>query len=143
MAVQRVTQTEMTSPVEYRYRPALRRPPVPVPRGGTTVAEQIARLADDYQRALFCRKRAEGARRQWFAGSQREIGYVMARADAGDPRFKKMTYGQLEMIGRWRWSQSSRGQYLMNVDEKFTQWAQMYLSFAEMEVLNHHGVPRR
>lgn len=108
-----------------------------------TVVERIELLPNDHQRALFCRMQAEGLRRKWFAGRQREALYVMARADGGDPRFKRMTQAQLEMTARWRWSQSSRGQYLMKLEKMFTSWAQMYLSFAEVEVLTQQGVPPR
>ncbi len=62
-------------------------------------------------------------------------------AAAGDPRFRKMTDAQLQVTARWRWSQSAEGQYLKGLEEKFTAWAHMYLSFAEMQVL-HHGLPR-
>ena len=143
MAEQRVTRTRTTSPVGHRDPPALRQQPAPVPRGGASVAARIEHLANDYQRAMFCRELAEGSRRQWFVGGQREVAYVIARADAGDGRFKKMTQAQLEMTARWRWSQSSRGQYLTRLESKFTTWAQMYLSFAEVEMLNQHGVPPR
>jgi hypothetical protein len=100
MAIQWTTPAETTSPVEYRYQPSLRQQPVPVPRGGTTVAEQIGHLANDYQRAVFCREHAETFRRLWFAGKQRELDYVIDRADEGDPRFKNMTYAQLETTAR-------------------------------------------
>jgi hypothetical protein len=90
---------------------------------------------------VFCREQAEGSRRRWFAGSRRELAYLTARAGAGDPRFRDMTPAQLEMTARWRWSQSSPGQYLMEMENMFTNWAQMYLSFAGVEALNRHGVP--
>jgi hypothetical protein len=135
MAVQRVAPAE-TAAVEYRDRPAIRKQRVPVPRRKTSIAEHIEHLANDYQRAVFCREQAEGSRRRWFAGSQREFAYLTARADAGDPRFRDMTPAQLEITARLRWSQSSTGQYLMEMEKMFTNWAQMYLSFAEVEALN-------
>jgi hypothetical protein len=141
MAVQRVAPAGRTAAVEYRDRPAIRRQPVPAARGKTSIAEHIEQLANDYQRAVFCRQQAEGSRRRWFAGSQQELAYVVARAGAGDPRFRDMTSAQLETTARWRWSQSSPGQYLMEMENMFTNWAQMYLSFAEVEALNRHGVP--
>jgi hypothetical protein len=141
MAVQRIAPAGTTPAVEYRDRPAIRQRPVPVPRSKTSIAEHIEQLANDYQRAVFCREQAEGSRRRWFAGSQRELAYVMARAGAGDPRFRDMTPPQVEMTARWRWSQSSPGQYLMEMEKMFTNWAQMYLSFAEVEALNRHSVP--
>jgi hypothetical protein len=116
---------------------------VQAPRAETSVAEQIEHLANNYQRAVFCREHAEESRHQWFVGRQREITYVMARAGVGDPRFKRMTHSQLQMTGAWRWSQSSQGQYLSKLEAKFTEWAHMYLSFAEVEALNEHGVPPR
>jgi hypothetical protein len=130
MAMQRTTGAGTNAPVEPRYRPSLRARAVPVPRHEATVAEQIEHLPDDHQRAVFCRGQAEAFRRQWFAGMQREMAYVMTRADDGDPRFRNMTYAQLEMTARWRWSQSSRGQHLMQLEGVFTNWARMYLSFA-------------
>ena len=139
MAVQRVAPAGTSAAVEYRDRPAIRQRTVPVPRGRTSIAEHIEHLANDYQRALFCRQQAEGSRRRWFAGSQRELAYLMDRAGAGDPRFRDMTPAQLEMTARWRWSQSSQGQYFMEMETMFTNWAQMYLSFAEVEALNRHG----
>jgi hypothetical protein len=116
---------------------------VPAPKGETTVAEQIEHLANNYQRAVFCREHAEDSRHQWFAGRQREIAYVTARADANDPRFKNMTHAQLQMTGAWRWSQSSQGQYLNRLETKFTEWAHLYLSFAEVEALNERSLPPR
>ena len=143
MTVQKVSTAGATSPVQYQSRPGLRQQPVPVPKGETTVAEQIEHLATNFQRAVFCREHAEDSRHQWFAGRQREIAYVVARADAGDPRFKNMTRAQMQMTGAWRWSQSSQGQYLSRLETKFTEWAHMYLSFAEVEALNEHGAPPR
>ena len=142
MVVQKVSPAGTYSPVHYGGRPAVRQQPAPTPRGETTIAEQIDHLASDHQRAVFCREQAERSRRQWFAGCQREIAYVMARADHGDPRFKNLSRAQLEMTGRWRWSESSRGQYLSWLETRFTDWAQMYLSFAEVEALNAHGLRR-
>ena len=143
MTVQKVPTARATSPIQHRNRPGLQQQPVPAPRGEPTLAEQIQQLANNYQRAEFCREHAEDSRHQYFVGRQREIAYVMARADAGDPRFKNMTHTQLQMTGSWRWSQSSLGQYLSNLETKFTNWAHMYLSFAEVEALNGHGVPPR
>jgi hypothetical protein len=114
-----------------------------MPRGRTSIAEHIEHLANDFERAVFCREQAEGFRRRWFAGRQREIDYVTARAGAGDRRFKNMTPAQLDVTARLRWSQSANAQYLMELENVLTNWAQMYLSFAEVEVLNHHGAPRR
>ena len=142
MTVHKVT-AGATSPIQYRNGPALQRQRVPAPRGETTLAEQIQHLANNFQRAEFCREHAEDSRRQYFVGRQREIAYVMARADAGDPRFKNMTRAQLQMTGAWRWSQSSQGQYLSKLETRFTDWAHMYLSFAEVEALNEQGVPPR
>jgi hypothetical protein len=142
MTVQKVSKAGATSPVQHHNRPGLRQQPVPAPNKAT-VAEQIEHLANNYQRAVFCREHAEDSRLQWFAGRQREIAYVTARAAAGDPRFRNMTHSQLLMTGAWRWSQSSRGQYLSRLETKFTEWAHMYLSFAEVEALNDHGVPPR
>jgi hypothetical protein len=141
MAVQRVAPASENSPPGYQYPPAARQQSVAVPRREMTVAEQLEDFADDYQRAMFCRKEAERARRQWFAGRQREIAHVVAMARAGDPRFRTMSSAQVEMTARWRWSQSAKGQYLMNLESKFTGWAEMYLSFAEVEVLNQRRVP--
>ncbi len=143
MAVQRVAPAGTTSPVQYGYRPALSQPPVPARQGEMTLAQEIENLPSDFQRAMFCREQAEAARRRWFAGRQREIEHLVDRAAARDPRFKNMTEAQLQVTARWRWSQSAQGQYLMGMESKFTAWAHMYLSFAEMEVLDHHGLPRR
>lgn len=145
MTVQKASKVRATSPVQYQSRPGLRQQPVPVPapRGEATIAEQIEHLATDFQRAVFCREHAEDSRHQWFAGRRREIAYVMARADAGDPRFRNMTHAQLQMTGAWRWSQSSQGRYLNRLEKKFTEWTHMYLSFAEVEALNEHGAPPR
>ena len=143
MTVQKFPKARVSSPVQYPTRPGLRQRPVPAPKGEPTLAEQIEHLANDYQRALFCREHAEDSRHQWFAGRQREIAYVMARANAGDPRFKNMTHAQLQMTGAWRWSQSSQGQYLGSLETKFSEWAHTYLSFAEIEALNERSMPSR
>jgi hypothetical protein len=141
MAIQWATATGTTSPIEYRYPPSAGRQQVQVPRARTTVAQQIEDLPNDYRRAVFCREHAEGFRRQWFAGMSRETAYVVQRADGGDPRFRAMTPGQLEMTARWRWSQSARARYFMELESVFTGWAQMYLSFAEVEVLSRYDGP--
>jgi hypothetical protein len=143
MVVQGVPQAGTYSPVDHLDRPTLRQRRTPTLRGEITVAEQIEHVATDYQRAVFCREHAEHSRRRWFAGRQREIAYVMGRAEGGDPRFRNMSRAQLQMTGAWRWSQSSQGQYLRKLEATFTDWAQMYLSFAEVEALNGHGLRRR
>ncbi len=143
MAVQRVAPTENTSPVQFGYRPAVSRPPVAARRPELTIAEQIDHLPDDYRRALFCRAHAEAARHRYFAGRQQEIARVVELAAAGDPRFRAMTPAQLQVTARWRWSRSAEGQYLASLEGKFTGWAHLYLSFAEMEFLNRHGLPPR
>ncbi len=141
MAVQRVIPEGAFPPVRSRNGSALRQRPMPAPRSETSVAEEIELLPNDYQRALFCRKHAEEYRRRWFAGRQREIAYVFGRADARDPRFTRMTQAELQMTGQWRWAHSADAQYLFTLESTFTGWAQMYLSFAEMEVLSRHAAP--
>jgi len=114
---------------------------MPAPRREASIAEEIELLPDDYQRALYCRRHAEAYRRRWFAGRQREIDYVLGRAHARDPRFRTMTPAQLLITAQWRWSQSADAQYLFTLESTFSGWAQMYLSFAEMEVLSRHAAP--
>ena len=143
MAVQRVAPARTTSPAHVGYRPAVSHPPVPARRREMTVAQQIDQLPDDYHRALFCREQAEAARHRYFAGRQQEIARVVELAAAGDPRFRAMTPAQLQVTARWRWSRSAEGQYLASLEGKFTGWAHLYLSFAEMEFLNRHGLPPR
>jgi hypothetical protein len=128
MAVQRVIPD--TAPQVTRTRSAVRPPPAPAPRREASIAEQIDHLPDDYQRAMFCREQAEDYRRQWFAGREREIAYVQARAEARDPRFRRMTPEQLLRTAQWRWSQSARAQLLWTLESTFSGWAKMYLSFA-------------
>ena len=126
MAVQRVIPD--TVPPMPRARSAVR--PRPAPAREMSVAEQIDHLPDDYHRAMFCREHAEDYRRQWFAGREREIAYVLARAEARDPRFRRMTRAQLVMTAQWRWSQSAAAQLLWTLESTFSGWAKMYLSFA-------------
>src|SRR5689334_1033728 len=142
MVVQRESHAGAYSSVQYWDRLALRQHSAPTLTDEATVAEQIEHLASDYERAVFCREQAERYRRQWFAGSQKAISYVMARANAGDPRFKNMSDLALQITGRWRWSHSSQGQYLSKLETTFTGWAQLYLFFAEVEALSGRGKTR-
>src|SRR4051812_33656740 len=73
VAVQGVNPERKPSSVEYRYRPTRPQPSVPAARRRTTLPEEIANLANDYQRAVFCREKAESARRHWFEGGQGEM----------------------------------------------------------------------
>ena len=141
MAVQRVIPEDAFPPVRSRNGSALRQRPMPAPRREASIADEIELLPDDYQRALYCRRHAETYRRRWFAGRQREIDYVLGRADARDPRFRRMTPAELLITAQWRWSQSADAQYLFTLESTFSGWAQMYLSFAEMEVLSRHAAP--
>ena len=139
MAAEKIVPAGMAFAVQQGNHPALR--PVPAVQRYTMLAEQIERLANDYQRAVFCRHQAEVIRRRWFAGWREEIAHLQARAAAGDPRFKNMTYYQLDVTARWRWSQSANGEQLMKLEQMFTAWAGMYLSSAQLEVLNHRLPP--
>jgi hypothetical protein len=128
-----------TAAEEFRARATPKQRQVLVPVAGPL--QEIDDLADDYQRALFCRKQAESYRRHWFAGREREIAYVMERAYAGDARFRRMTVAQLEKTARWRWSQSAYAQYFSRLEKTYSEWAHMYLAFAEVQVLNRGEKP--
>jgi hypothetical protein len=52
------------------------------------------------------------------------------RAGAGDKRFKNMTPGALEMIGRARWSQSPYAKRLAELELNYRRRAQVYLDLA-------------
>jgi hypothetical protein len=109
-----------------------------------TPAQVIDRIAGDYERAVYCRTQVEEYRRRWFAGRAREIAYVAERANAGDPRFRRLTPGQIDLIGRLRWSESGLGQKLAGLEERYTRWMRMYLAFAEYQVpIKHIIVPER
>ena len=142
MAVQRVIPDWAASPVTTRPQAAVRQRSTAAARVQRSIAEHMASLADDYQRAMFCREQAENFRNQWFAGQDREIAYVRNRALAGDPRFRAMTPAQLVVTGRWRWNGSADARYLSALENAFTGWAQMYLAFAQVELLNQRLAPQ-
>jgi hypothetical protein len=142
MAVQRVIPDRAASPVTMRPQAAVRQRPAAAPRVQRSIAEQMELLADDYRRAVFCREQAENFRNQWFAGQDREIAYVRDRAYAGDPRFRSMTPAQLVVTGRWRWNGSADARYLSALENAFTGWAQLYLAFAQVDLLNQCGAPQ-
>jgi hypothetical protein len=93
----------------------------------------LAHLADDYERAMYCRTMAEQFRRRWFAGRAREIAYVAERADRGDRRYRRLTAAQIDMVGRLRWSESGLAQVLARREERYVGWMQMYLAFAQYQ----------
>jgi hypothetical protein len=74
--------------------------------------------------------RAEATREQRRAGQRKEIAYAKMRAEAGDKRFKNMTPGALELVGRARWSQSSYAKRLADLEAKYRRHAQLCLEFA-------------
>lgn len=109
-------------------------------RRAATPVDVIDRLADDYERAMYCRAQAENYRRRWFEGRANEIAYVQERKDAGDHRFRRLTPGQVNLIGRLRWSESGLGRALAGREERYTRWMRMYLAFAEYQVPIKHLV---
>jgi hypothetical protein len=74
--------------------------------------------------------RAEATREQRRDGLRKEIAYAKMRAEAGDKRFKKLTPGALEVVGRARWSQSSYAKHLADLEVKYRRRAQLYLDLA-------------
>jgi hypothetical protein len=104
--------------------------------GAPTPAEEIDRLPNDYQRALFCRRQSEFYRRGWFAGCAREVARLRRLAEDRDPRFRDMTTAQLEITARWRWSQSAKGNLCTQLEHIYAEWTHMYLAFAELEALH-------
>ena len=139
MTAQRINPALRTSPADAGRQPLARRLHALSPAAGMTPAEELDNLPDDYHRALYCRNQAEIYRHQWFAGRQREINHVRERAHVGDARFDHMNDGQLELTGKLRWSQSTQSKRLSGLEEKFSDWALMYLAFAEFQLRERYA----
>ncbi|GLH99761.1 hypothetical protein [Phytohabitans aurantiacus] len=138
---------DSTAPIERAVgRASVRErvPRIPASRHAALPVDVIERLGDDYERAMYCRAQAEKYRHQWFEGRAEEIAYVRERKEAGDPRFRRLTPGQVDLIGRLRWSESGMGQALAGREQRYTRWMKIYLAFAEYQVpIKHLAFNRR
>jgi hypothetical protein len=139
MKTQRVPPAPAVPIRQVQSQPAPRQQHTLVPPRELTPPQELDDLTNDYQRALFCRRQAEAYRRKWLAGREREMAYLLERVYADDARFRGMTSAELEITARWRWSHSAHGHHFMNLEQKYSEWAHLYLAFAELETLNRHG----
>ncbi|HEX6077631.1 MAG TPA: hypothetical protein VFZ32_20535 [Micromonosporaceae bacterium] len=84
--------------------------------------------------AMRSLEQAEANRNQWLAGLAKEIEYVKGRAEEGDPRFVHLTPGELERVGRWRWSHSHRAKSLDAWERTYLERTRIYLAFTELRM---------